>query len=937
MPIRFARDLIALCCLLLVAFSAAAAINLAERVPTDPDVKIGKLPNGLTYFIRKNDHPRKSVELRLVVKAGSVLEDDDQQGLAHLVEHMAFNGSTHFRKKELVSYLQSIGVGYGSDLNASTSFDETIYQLTIPTDEKRHLETGFLVLGDWAHGVIMDDAVIDNERTIVLEELRLGKGASDRMQRQLLPEMYNRSRYADRLPGGQESILKTFKPDAARRFYADWYRPDLMAVVVVGDILPAQAEKMIVAHFGKLKNPANPRPRTVYRIAPRKASASAVVTDAEATDNAVGIEYQIAPTPAQSSFADYRRSLIEEMAWSMLSLRLEEITEQADPPFLSAQTTVEAMGPGFQNVSSSVGIGPRGIEPAVGALIQENERARRFGFTANELERAKKDALSGLNSEYKERRKTDSSVYTEDYVHAFVQPGFLPGIALEFQVQRELLPGITLDEINAFMREAIPTAAPKLVYYTGSSKPGSPVPKEDALLRQVELAHTRPVESGAEKSVAAHLLPDLPKAGRIVAEKTTRALGTTELVLSNGVKVILKPTSFKGDEVLLRGERYGGESLFDDRDVFSARYAVDVADVMGMGTFSPLDLEKTLAGKSAHVHVGMSNYIETIEGGSSSDDIETMFQLLRLKLAAPRKDDGLFKAFIGSRQEQARNTLAQPEAVFADTSMLTLSSHPRAPRVPTPDDFGHVDLNRAMAIYAERFGSAKGLTLTIVGNFSVKKIKPLVATYLASLPTADIATAYKDMGIRPVAGVIKKDVRSGLESKSQVSLYFGGETPYSEVERIRLNALIEVMNLRIDDVIREKLGLIYSGSMSGKMGSVPYDAYFISANLPCGPENVDKVSAALFAEIEKIKQQGPQRSDLDKIKLKWQKSHAMNLRDNEYWLGQLSKASLRGTDPVMMLQFDKLLAAVTPADVQRAAQRYFRMDDYVQMTLYPEK
>lgn len=937
MPIRFIRSLIALCCLLLAAFSATAAINLAERMPTDPDVKIGKLANGLTYFIRKNDHPRKSVELRLVVKAGSILEDDDQQGLAHLVEHMAFNGSTHFRKKELVSYLQSIGVGYGSDLNASTSFDETIYQLTIPTDRKRHLETGFLVLEDWAQGVIMDDAVMDNERAIVLEELRMGKGASDRMQRQLLPEMYNRSRYAERLPGGQESILKTFKPDAARRFYRDWYRPDLMAVIVVGDIAPMQAEKMVVAHFAKLRNPANPRPRTEYHVAPRTASASAVVTDAEATDNAVGIEYQVTPAPARSTYADYRRSLIEDMAWSMLSFRLDEITEQANPPFLSAQTTVEAMGIGFQNVSSSVGIGPQGITPAINALIQTNERARRFGFTANELERAKKDAFSGLSGEYKERNKTDSSVYTDDYVHAFLQPGFLPGIGEEYRIQREILPGITLDEINAFMREAIPTAAPKLVYYTGSSKPGSPVPTDDELMRQVDLAHKLPVAASEEKSVAAHLLKEMPKPGRIVAEKTTRALGITELALSNGVKVILKPTSFKGDEVLLRGERYGGESLYDDRDVFSARYAVDVADVMGMGPFSPLDLEKTLAGKSAHVRVGMSNYTETIEGGSSSDDVETMFQLLRLKLAAPRKDDGLFKAYIGSRQEQAKNTLAQPEAVFADTAMLTLSSHPRAPRVPTPGDFGHVDLERAMAIYAERFGSAKGLTFTIVGNFSIKKIKPLIATYLASLPTADIATAYKDMGIRPVAGVIKKDVRSGVEAKSQISLYFGGETVYSEAERIRLNALIEVMNLRIDDVIREKLGLIYSGSMNGTMSSVPYDAYFISANLPCGPENVDKVIAALFAEIEKIKEQGPQRSDLDKVKLKWQKSHAMNLRDNDYWLGRLSKASLRGTDPALLLQYDKLLAAVTPADVQRAAQRYFRMDDYVQMTLYPEK
>ncbi len=924
--------------LVVCSLSAYSAINLSDPIPVDPQIKIGKLANGLTYYIKKNGKPEKKVELRLVVKAGSILEDDDQQGLAHFTEHMAFNGSTHFKKHELISYLQSIGVKFGADLNAYTSFDETVYMLPIPTDKKENLETGFQVLEDWAHGLTMNDADIDKERAIVLEELRLRKGASDRMQQILLPRLFNDSQYAKRLPIGKEAILTTFKYETIKRFYADWYRPDLMAVVVVGDVDPVEAEKMIKAHFEKLENPAKERPRTYASIAPRTASTAVIITDSEATNNIVGISYQIEPNKVELTFADYRSTVIKNLFQAMLSQRLSELTQQANPPFLFAHSSIGRLGSGFEAFGSMAGVGKAGTDTAISAVIQENERARQFGFSAAELERTKKNMLHSFERGYNERDKSNSGAYASEFTRNFLQQESIPGIANEFHYMTEILPGITLAEVNLYAQQTIPSNSPKLVSFMGSSKSDTPLPLDAALLKTVIAAEKMPVSAKEEKAVAAQLMEHPPKAGSIVAEKQNKALGLTELTLSNGIKVILKPTDFKNDQVLMRGLRWGGQSLYDDKEVYDARYASTIAGQMGVGDFSPVDLTKILAGKSASAWAAMDNYTDYVGGNSGSADIETMLQLLYMKLTVPRTDAALFKAFISSQQELTKNTMAHPEVVLADTLLATLyNNHPRAPSVPKPEDFSNVHLDRAMKIYAERFSSAKDMTLILVGNFDLEKIKPLIATYVASLPTKDIVTSYKDMEIRPVTGVVKKEVRRGRESKSNVSINFTGKAVYSIEEAMRFQALLDVMNIKIIDVLREKLTLIYGGGVGGSLSKIPDESFAIGSNLPCGPENVDKVIAALFAEIQKIKDDGPQPSDLEKVKQNWSKQHPISLRQNDYWIGQLYLSILNGTDPESILAYDQRLNAITTQDVQNAAKRYFNMDNYVQVVLYPEK
>lgn len=920
---------------LTLACHVFAADNLQDPIPVAPDVKIGKLANGLTYYIKKNGKPEKHVELRLVVKAGSILEDDDQQGLAHFNEHMAFDGSSHFEKHQLISYLQSIGVKFGADLNAYTSFDETVYILPIPTDKKENLETGFQVLEDWAQGVSLKDDAIDAERPIVLEEARIGKGAGDRINRQLLPEVFNGSQYANRLPIGKEDLLKNFQHDVLRRFYRDWYRPDLMAVVVVGDIEPEQAEKMINAHFAQLKNPEHERPRDYVEIPARAESKGIVITDKEMTNNAIQIRYAIHPTPPDDTIGDYRESLVRQLYTSMLNLRLQELTQQENPPFLAASSDIGTLVRRYEAFNSVAVLGRGGVEPAINALIQEQEKVRQFGFSADELERVKKTMLRNYERMYNERDKSESATFAAEYIRNFLMHEPMPGIENENRYGNEFVPGISLDEVNRYAKRETPSDGSKLIAYIGSSKEGENIPTGPQLLSLVNAAEKAPVTAKDQKAVAANLMAQPPKAGSIVAEHKLEQLGVTELTLSNGVKVVLKPTDFKNDDVTISAMRFGGQSLSDDK--FSSRYAAAVESAMGVSDFTPTDVQKILSGKSAAFQANDGLYVDHIGGSSGNNDIESMLQLMYLRMTTLRRDDALFKAFVGRAQDGAKNAMARPESVFEDTVIGTLySDNPRLLRMAKPDDFAQINPDHSDAFFRQRFGSAKGLTFIIVGSFDLEKIKPLIATYIASLPVGDVVAEYKDVGIRPVSGVLKKDIRVGSEPKSKVEIAFTGPMTYSLEGSTRFYMLLEVLNIRIIDVLREKLSLIYSGGVSGQYERTPYQHYAVTANLPCAPENTDKVIAALFAEIDKLKTEGPQQSDIEKVKKQWLERHKIDLRTNSYWQSILQDAYLYGTDPANVLSYEKRVNDVSAAQLQELAKQYFNKENYAQFVQYPE-
>jgi zinc protease len=937
---HFLRHLTRQILLLLFVIAGVNAQDLGEKLPVAPEIIKGNLANGLTFYIRKNSKPEQKVELRLAIKAGSILEDDDQQGLAHFAEHMAFNGSRHFKKNDLVSYLQSIGVEFGADLNAYTNFDETVYILPIPTDKPENLDRGFLVLEDWASGVLFESSEIDKERGVVLEEERLGKGAEERMSQKALPYILQGSKYANRLTIGKTEILRSFKPEAIKRFYHDWYRPDLMAVVVVGDIDPAKAEALIRKHFEKLKNPDKPRVREYAAVPARQKSEGLVITDPEATNHILQILYPVKESKVTVTVGDYRHDILESVAGQLLSVRMQELTQKADPPFLFGGSGESEFVHGYESYFGFAVVGKAGVALAVEAVIVENERARKFGFTAPELERIKKSFHRRMEQAFNEREKTESMDHAEEYLRNFLTDEPIPGIENEFKYYQQFLEGIMLEEVNAYVTSTIPsTGSKKLVLLQGPDKADFTLPTNEELLAMVERAELLPVKPYEEKSLATMLMTSAPAPGKITSEKTLPDLQVTQLTFENGVTVLLKPTDFKNDEILMTGFRFGGSSLYGDADALNAQYAAMVASQMGVGNFSPTDLRKVLAGKTVTASPRMSSLSEGIGGQSGTADAETMLQLVNLYFTNPRIDKDLFASFRTRQQGMLQNMMSDPRTVFQDSvGRMLYNFHPRAPRFPRTADFDKLSLDRLMAIYHERFGNARGWSFVVVGSFELQAMKKLVTTYLGSLPSQPgPAPAFKDLGIRPVKGVVKKKVWKGQEQQSLIAMSFTGETPFVAEETLKLQALLDLLDIKLTETLREQLSGAYTSQIGGSLSKFPYSNFAINLYIPCGPENVDKLIAAALDEIQKVKEHGPTPEDLAKVKEAFSKKYQENQKDNSYWLSALQRGIELGNNLGSILTTEKRMNELTPKDLQDRAKKYFAMTNYFLAVLYPEK
>ena len=899
-----------------------AQVNTADNLPVDPKVKIGKLENGLTYYIRQNKKPEQKVELRLVLNAGSIMEEDDQQGLAHMSEHMAFNGTTHFKKNDIVSFLQNIGVGFGNDLNAYTAFDETVYILPIPTDKPGNLEKGFQVLEDWAHNVTYLNEDINDERPIILEESRMGKGANDRMFRKIYPHLFEGSKYAKRLPIGIDSIIKTFPADNIRRFYKEWYRPDLMAVIVVGDIDPAKAEELVKKHFAGLVNPANERKREYADVPAYTSNQAMVVTDKEATGYRVSINYPAFKKEPEVSVGDYRKELVQQMFVSLLNQRLQGLTQKENPPFIYGAADFDSYARGYESFNATAAAGTGDVNKALNALAEEIERVKRYGFTAAELERAKKSTMAHYDRAYNDRNKTESADYVEEYVGNFLNHEPIPGIDKEYAYVKSMLPAITLDEVNA-VSKVIKDQKNLFVYLTGPEpKDNVKLPDDKDLLAIVESKANADIKPYEEKAIAATLISKEPAPGKIVSVTKNVLLGTTELKLSNGVTVTLKPTDFKDDQIVMGATRPGGKNNYGLEDKFNAEYAVPSVSAMGIGDFSPTDLRKALAGKTVMVAPVLSNIAEGIKGNSSVKDLETMFQLTYLYCTAPRRDTALFRSFVQRNKLQFANISANPQAAFIDTMYKTLyADNPLAPvAVPNSAYFDKINLDRALSIYKENFGDASGMNFVFVGSFKENEIKPLIEKYIASLPASGKKFAITDNKVRPITGKKTLTINKGKEEKSLILAFYTGETPFSEETEMKTQAMSEVLNIRIIEELREKIQGIYGGRTFADMEKYPYNNYSFVVQLPCGPQKVDTLVKAVKKELSDIAQKGTDTSYLNKVKKQWIEQHKTNVKDNNTWADQILQYKLVGGNPDRFVHYEKYVQLLTPKDVQQAAK-----------------
>ena len=908
-----------------------------QPIPLDPNVKIGKLPNGLTYYIRKNTHPTKKVELRLAVNAGAVLEDDDQLGLAHFMEHMNFNGSKHFPKNELVDYLQKIGVKFGADLNAYTGFDETVYILPISTEDPKVVEQGFTVLEDWAFNNLLDKSEIEKERGVVLEESRLSKGAQQRMSRQYFPKLFNGSKYAERLPIGKDSILKNFKPATLERFYKQWYRPDLMAVIVVGDMEPAEAEQKIKTHFGSFKNPANAKPRpSIVPIRARTRPEAMVLTDDEMTSTVLQVFHFIHPVKKIKTWADYRQAIIEELVKNLINQRLQELTQKENPPFVAGFAGKQNLIRGYETFFTAAILGNSTAKEAANALFGETERARLYGFLPSEIDRAKAALLNEAEKGFNEKDKSESARLVQGYLQYFLQGQPVPGADNRYKFIKQILPTITVNDINAEAKK-MPPATNAFALLTAPASTKEKLPTSAALLNDVVAASRQAVKPYEEKAIAANLMEGTISSGKLVAETRNEKLQTTDLSLSNGITITVKPTTFKNDEIVMDAWRWGGWQRFSLADKDNAKNAAQIVGVMGVKDMSPTDLEKFLSGKTVEVKPYINDYEEGIEGSSSVKDFETFLQLVNLYFTQPRKDQGLFNSFVTRQKSMLQFLKTNPRVFYSDSlSKILYNNNPWVSAVPKPEDFDNLSADKALDIYKQIFGNADGMHFTFVGNVDIEKAKPLFEKYLGSLPAQTTEHHFRDNGVRPVKGVVEANIKKGKEPQSLVTVVWTGETQYSNEEKLAFKALIDALNIKVIEKLREELGGMYSGGLNGAIQKRPYVHYSVSASIPCGPENVNKLTNALFDIIKNAQEGKIPQADLDKVKETLKKQYKVSIQQNEQWLSNLSQAFIDQSNPEDILTYEQRVDALTLQDLQKAAQKFFDMKNYVKAVLYPE-
>jgi len=914
---------------------APGLASLEEKLSLDPQIKLGTFDNGLRYYLRVNKKPENRAELQLVVNAGSVLEDDDQKGLAHFVEHMAFNGTRHFAKQELVKFMESIGMRFGPSLNAFTSFDETIYMLTVPTDKPDVMKTAFQILEDWAHELTFDPGEIDKERGVIIEEWRLGCGAAARMQDKQFPILLQGSRYANRLPIGEKKIIESFPHDTLKRFYRDWYRPDLMAVIAVGDFNESAVEKLIQENFGGLPAVPTPRLRPVYEVPGHAQTLYAIAADKEATNSSVRV-YNKLPRRDQSTDGAYRQSLVEELYSGMLNRRFSELTQKPDPPFLSAFSGRGLFVRSTEAYMLNALVKDEGIERGLEALFTESERVTRFGFTPTEFERQKKDVLRSMEQMYAEREKRESKAFASEYTRHFLQGEPSPGADVEFELTKRFLPEIQLDETNKLGREW-GTERNRVVMISAPEKPGLQVPDEQKLAAAMKAAAGKEIKPYVDTAGDQPLLEKIPEPGKVTGTNTREDVGITEWELSNGVKVVIKPTNFKQDEIVFRATSPGGTSLASDPDFIPAVTASQVVASGGLGKFNAIELKKMLSGKVATVRPYIGDIEEGLMGSASPKDLETLFQLIYLTFAEPRSDATIFGVITAQMKAILANMKASPDYAFMEALQTTLSQNHYRERPMTPEIVDEMNLEKSFAFYKDRFADASDFTFIFIGNIDLANFKPLAERYLGSLPALHRKETWKDVGIEPPKGVVQKIVKKGIEPKSQTAIVFTGPFQYDRPHRTAIRAMSLVLDTRLRNLLREELGGTYSVTVNASYEKIPHEEYAFIINFGCNPQRTDELVKALFKEVESLKAKGPSEKEADDARQALFREMETGMKQNNWLLTQLYYRYQLGEDPNSLFNYEEALKIVNPALIQDAARTYLNTDNYVQVLLFPEK
>ena len=910
--------------LAVLALSATMFAQQAMPVPFDPNVRRGKLENGLTYYIRHNEKPAQRANFYIAQKVGSILEEDDQQGLAHFLEHMAFNGTKNFPGKALLNYMEHNGVKFGENVNAWTSIEQTVYMLTnVPTTNPRLVDSCILILHDWSSFISLESEEIEKERGVILEEMRQGQGAQMRIYEKILPEIYPNSPYGHRLPIGIEPVVGHFEHEALRAYYRKWYRPDLQGIIIIGDIDVNEIENRLKTIFEDIPAPVNPAERTRFQVADNEEPIVTIGTDREETTYNVMLFYKhdIVPFEERGDISYWIKDYIDQLVSTMYNNRLEELTQKGNPPFIYGYGyygTFYVSDTKDAWTSMAVAKDKDGIDEALSALVAENKRMQQYGFTESEFERAKADLLKRIENQYDERDKQETGRLFNPILAHFLTNEPLMGIENEYMLINQVLPALPLEAINQYAAELI-RQDNIVITLTAPEKEGEVLPNNAELLAMFNKANEVEVEPYKETVSNEPLIATLPVKGAIESKKHDNTFDATVLTLKNGVKVIYKPTTFKDDEIMMTAYSFGGYSAMDQSDPYTLQEINELATLGGLGNFSAIDLPKVLAGKKARVTPSVNSMTEGISGNCSARDLETMLQLTYLYFNSIRSDEEAFQSYVTRTKAIVANAESDPNTAFRDNLMAAMyDNHPLVKRMKA-EDYDKIDYAKGLKLFADRFKDANNFVFTFVGNIDPETFEPMIEQYIGSLKTKNNNETWTDKA----PAITDKDVNNHSTKAMEnpmVTCYmvYNGEVDYTAENIMKMQVLGDVMDIVYTEKIREDEGGTYGVGVNGNLSLRPKETFMFLIGFQTNKEMYEKLMGIAKAELQNVANNGPRPEDLKKVKEFLIKKHSEDLESNRYWMNCIQAKERDGYNP--MANYVDIVNSVTGDDVANMAK-----------------
>ena len=924
---------------LLIGMALNASAQQMPTLPIDPKVRYGKLDNGLTYYIRANKEPKERAEFYIAQNVGAILENDNQNGLAHFLEHMAFNGTKNYPGKGIINYFEKIGVKFGANINAYTSLDETVYNLSdVPTIRDGIIDSALLVLHDWSSFITLDGGEINDERGVIREEWRQGAGADRRMWKESNKLKYPGSQYAKRDVIGDTAIINNFAHKTIRDFYAKWYRPDLQAILIVGDVDVDKVEAKIKSLFADIQKKSNFGERPVYPIMNNKEPIISVVKDAEARMTRVELEYKhdVLPADVKLSGPGYEILTINSLISTMIANRFHEITQQADAPFVYGGAEYGELVKS-EDAFQMMAIPKEGKElEGLTALLLEAEKIKRFGFTNSELERAKIDYLKNLEKSYNERDNQKNHSLVREYVRNFLTQEPIPGIEWEYNTVKMMLPNLKVDMINQLAKSYV-TDTNLIVSIMAPDKEAVKIPTNSQILAAIASSKKADLKAKAEEVLNKPLVTQVPKPGTVAKVSENKTLGTTEWTLSNGVKVVFKPTTFKKDEILLTAFSNGGISKVKTiADLPSATMASTIVSNNGLGEYNQIDLGKILTGKIASVTPSIDGYDEGFSGNSSVADFETMMQLIYLNFTATRKDDNAYKALINSYNAGLANVVKDPRKAFQDSIGVMLTNHHPRTVIVNLETIKKLDQDKALAIFKDRFAVPANFTFIFTGNIdpTSEKVKSAICSYLGGLKSAKGGQTFTDNNIRKPKGKVNNYFSKEMQVKKASNfIYFSASVPFNMANRIATTAIGSILSIRYLESIREKEGGSYGVGVRGSLNNTPIDEASLLMQFDTDPLKQAKLIKIIYSEIDEILAKGPRADDFQKVKENMLKKYEEDEKQNNWMSGALKRYY---QDKLNLLSdYKDAVKAMTPENVQAALKTIVSQGNVFEVVMKP--